>query len=184
MLPLGTLPLTGTFGPELTNVGLQMDRAVFANVVSVVRSKISDWAIKLKKAGIMGDGFSFSEPEKRKARDSTVHIHIGHIGHLTGGVGEISGSPVISSKTGVNSLDLVQVKSLLTQLREINGLPNNENREIQRQTAALLAEIKREHPEQSRIVEGLRSIRTVAEGVVGNLIAAGVVTWINRLLSS
>ncbi len=46
MLPLGSIPLTGPLGKQLTNVSLQLDRAVFVNVVSVVRSKISAWTVK------------------------------------------------------------------------------------------------------------------------------------------
>jgi hypothetical protein len=60
--------LQGGLGAELANVGIHVDRAGFVGVVSAVRSKILDWAVQLKKAGIEGnDTYTFSEPEKRKA---------------------------------------------------------------------------------------------------------------------
>jgi hypothetical protein len=61
-LPLGAIQLRGALGSELTNIAVLVDRAAFANVVSAVRSRILDWALKLKKAGIKGEGLSLSEP--------------------------------------------------------------------------------------------------------------------------
>jgi hypothetical protein len=184
MLPLGSIPLTGPLGKQLTNVSLQLDRAVFVNVVSVVRSKISAWTVKLKKAGIRGEGFSFSEPEKRKAHEPSISINIAHIGSFTGNVGEIQGPTTVSSQAAESPLDLAQVKSFLAQLCDVGGLPDSQGAEIQRSAAALAAELKNQRPDPSRIREALRAIRTVAEGAAGNVIAVGIVQLINRLLGA
>jgi hypothetical protein len=175
--------LTGALGyKEITNIAVRVDRAVFVNVVSTVRSKISDWAIKLKKAGISGEGFSFSDPERHKAHEADVTINIGHIGYLTGNVGEISGKTRISSQTNVTTLDLGRVRELIVQLQELRGLPDGEAVAIRRQLALLNTELEKEVPEQNRIRTILKSIRNVAEGVVGNVIAIGIVQLIANLL--
>jgi AbiTii len=182
-LPLGSFRLTGPLGKELTNVGLHVDRAVFVNVVSVVRSKVAEWAVKLKKAGIKGEGLSFSEPEKKKAHDPGVTINIGRIGHLTGNVGEISGHATISSRTGSAPLDLEKVRILVEQIRSVGGLPEDENATVGQALSSLETELQKPKPEHSRIREILHSIRSVSEGAAGNVVALGIVQLITKVLS-
>lgn len=187
-MSLGAVQLISLLGgfrvKELTNIGLHVDRAVFVNVASAVRNRIAEWAVNLKKAGIKGEGLTFSEPEKKKAHDPGVTINIGSIGHLTGNVGEISGHATISSQTAVAPLDLEQVRTMVTQIRGVAGLPENENAAVGRAVSSLEAELQREEPEQSRIREILRSMRSVAEGAAGNVVALGIVQLITKILGS
>jgi hypothetical protein len=183
-LPLGAIELIGALGSERTNIAVIVDRAVFVNVVSAVRSKILDWALKLKKAGIKGDGLSFSEPEKHKAQQSNITINVGTIDHFTGNVGEISGHATIVSEEVAAKLDLNEVLRFAEQLRELRDLPDSSSSAIREQANELIVELGKPEPTDSRIRGILQSIRAIAEGTAGNVIAAGVIQLATKLLGA
>lgn len=41
-------------------------------ILSTVRNKILDWALLLEESGIIGEGMTFSDEEKKKAQDTKV----------------------------------------------------------------------------------------------------------------
>ena len=182
ILPLGAIRLRGALGTELTNIGMNVDRAVFVSVVSAVRSRILDWALKLKKAGIKGEGFSFSEPEKHKAQQSNITINVGSIDHFTGSVGEISGKASIVAETVAAHIDLNEVLTFAKQLRDLRDLPDSSGSGLREQADELIVELGKPEPKESRIRGILQSIRTIAEGTAGNVMAAGIVQLAKKLL--
>ena len=184
LLPLGSLRLTGAMGRELTNIGLHVDRASFTNIVSALRSKILDFAVELKKAGVKGEGLSFTEPEKRKVHDSNLTINIGRIGHFTGTVGDLSGDATISSSVSSvrTTLDVEAVRAFAKQLLGIRELPETERDAIHEQAEKMIVELDSQSPRESRLRTMVHSIRTIAEGVAGNVAAAGILHLTKQLL--
>lgn len=47
-------------------------KSEFYGIMSTVRNKILDWALMLEESGIVGEGLSFSEDEKKIAKESQV----------------------------------------------------------------------------------------------------------------
>lgn len=59
-------------------------------ILDAVRNTILDWALKLEEEGILGEGMSFSQEEKQKAKGATeIHIQT-----FQGVLGNIEGSTV------------------------------------------------------------------------------------------
>jgi AbiTii len=185
-LPLGSMRLNGPLGKQLTNIALLTDRAVFVNMVSVVRSRISDWAVKLKKAGIKGEGLSFSEPEKQKAHTDQASIHIGNIEQFTGNIGSqsIEQSSIVSTQVSASlELDLKGVKALAEQIGEhLSALPEESIPSVREGLAVINDELGKRTPSQSKIRSALGSIRNVLEGAAGNLIASGIAFELAKIL--
>jgi hypothetical protein len=73
-------------------------------------------------------------------------------------------------------MDLEKMQAFLSQLKPvIGGLPEPQQTEIKSQLSLLDDEIRSGTPSRSKISAALQSIKTIAEGAAGNLIAAGIV---------
>lgn len=56
----------------ITQYMFQSSKAEIKKIISAVRNKILEWAIILEENGIHGEGLSFSEEEKKLAKESSV----------------------------------------------------------------------------------------------------------------
>jgi hypothetical protein len=95
-------------------------------IIDGVRSALLKWALALEEEGIMGEGMTFSDEEKKKAAHST-HIHIGSIANLQGIVGSITESTITQDlEMTIKSNDW---DSLSTTLRE-KGISKTDLQEL------------------------------------------------------
>jgi hypothetical protein len=58
---------------------LVLDRPSFQGIISEIRNQVLRWAIALDKAGVRGDGLSFTGAEKEKAHSMAFHVESGSI---------------------------------------------------------------------------------------------------------
>lgn len=80
------------------------------------------------------------------------------------------------------SISAEQIASFIAQVRPvIEHLPEHAQAEIQKQIQVLEEEEKTDSPSQLRVRGALQSIRTVAEGAGGNLVATGIQGLISSL---
>jgi hypothetical protein len=83
------------------------------------------------------------------------------------------------------SLQLDQLANFIEQLRPlITALPQDQRTAIEPHLTALQAEMANPIPTQTKIRSTLESIRVVAEGAAGNIIAAGIISIISNLLGA
>ena len=64
-------------GVQLGTMGLHVPRNSYAGVLDRVRTLVLEWALELERQGIMGEGLSFNDEERRRA--AAVPINIGSI---------------------------------------------------------------------------------------------------------
>src|SRR5262249_31826340 len=57
-------------------VGFTVSKAGMAGILAAVRDAVLDWSLKLERAGIRGEGMSFTSEEKQKAQSSSTTINI------------------------------------------------------------------------------------------------------------
>lgn len=62
---------------QVGTMGLHVPRNTYAALLDTVRTLILDWALELEKRGIMGEGVSFNDQERRRA--PAVPIMIGSV---------------------------------------------------------------------------------------------------------
>ena len=58
--------------PFQTKYSLQISKNHLYNIIEQVRNKILDWAITLEENGIIGEGLTFSDDEKKIAKENSV----------------------------------------------------------------------------------------------------------------
>ncbi|WP_426037708.1 hypothetical protein [Brevundimonas sp. DC300-4] len=69
-----------------SQAGVFLDISRFVEIVDRVRGKVLDWALDLERAGITGEGLSFSTVEQQKASHVTIKIEQMHGNLLSGDV--------------------------------------------------------------------------------------------------
>lgn len=62
-------------GGFIRRVGLQLDRSRLVDIVDGVRGRILSWALSMEKAGVTGEGMSFSAEEQKAAQNVTNHTY-------------------------------------------------------------------------------------------------------------
>jgi hypothetical protein len=65
-----------------TDVRCLLNRSQVLGIPSQVRNKILDWSLRLARAGVLGDGLSFSQPEKERAHNISINVH-GNVENLS-----------------------------------------------------------------------------------------------------
>lgn len=61
-------------GMQLGTMGLHVPRNAYAAVLDRVRTLVLEWALELEQRGIMGEGLSFNDDERRRAAAAPINI--------------------------------------------------------------------------------------------------------------
>ena len=190
-IPYGTMKVEGVLGEELVNAQLEVDRARFAGILDAVRNAVLEWALELEKAGIRGEGLTFSQPEKQRAHEANVTVNISNVENFSGVAGAVSGGSTVHSQAILtkDALNVEAVRQFVRKLKsELNelGLASAEKQVLTAQIGLTEAEAAKGTPDNSKLRSLLASIRRIAEGAVasatGSFAAQGVLLAVDRLL--
>lgn len=133
-----------------------------------------------------GLGITYYEVDVRKdaAAAQPAQAAIQHITNIFHGSNSRANINSTDNSTNIASrFDLEAVRDFAAQVRSAKAsLPDAQRQEIAEPLATLEAAIHSPTAEPSKIVGALRSIKTVAEGAAGNLIASGIVTMVGSIL--
>ncbi|MFC5371411.1 hypothetical protein ACFPIF_02530 [Brevundimonas faecalis] len=113
-------------------VAVFFNKNVFTDILDQVRTRVLDWALELEKAGIMGEGVSFSPVEKERA--ANVNITVGTMsGNLM--AGDVSG-PNARANMGSTDNSSNNIGDTLTQLSKAieAGVENEADRQAMLET--------------------------------------------------
>lgn len=168
-----------------TDIKFMAGRSAITGILEGVRNLILDWALKLEKAGVIGEGISFSKKDVEKAQAVNTTYSIGHIENFAGAIGNISDQANVSiqqangfsSEKVINLID--QIKKFLPEVE----LKSEESESVKFLTNELKEEISKSKPEQSKITTTLLSLKTIFEGAVSNIIAQGIIVEITKILT-
>ncbi|MFG1312048.1 hypothetical protein [Xanthobacter autotrophicus] len=104
--------------------------------------------------------------------------------HVSGPNSRVNISSTDNSMNIVQELPILKVADIVTQIRPaLASLPEHQRTAMEAPVVLLEDEIRSSQPDQSRMREALRSIKTIAEGAAGNLIASGIIGLVAPLLS-
>jgi hypothetical protein len=94
-----------------------IQHARIVSILDQVRNEVLRWAIALDKAGVRGEGLSFSQVEKEKAHGVIVNnagaVTIGNIGNVS----DRSNVAVGYQAQAGSAIDSIELKNLLTEIR-------------------------------------------------------------------
>lgn len=136
-------------------------------IVEVVRNRILEWALDLEGRGIKGEGMTFTPQEKLAVQQ----IH-NHFGDVSGSQIQISSNGSTQTQANTTGADIEGLKGLIGALSAaLDGVQGDAADELRAELATLKAQADSPKPKWEIIKATARSIKTVAEGAAGGLIA-------------
>lgn len=115
MPPVVTHALSQNFGVSVTSAILEVPRGALVGIIEHVRGLALNWALELERAGVTGEGMSFSPQEQQIAK--SAHISIGSF-QGTFNTGDLSGSNArINTSSTDRSSNIAASDSLFQDLR-------------------------------------------------------------------
>ncbi len=175
--------------PEAAALGivpeLRIDSSQLKKVLDAVRTKVLEWSLQLEKDGILGEDISFTDEEKKTASGNVTNY--GTIIHGDSVVGSqyqknSPGAVQVSVNEGIDKEGIELFLKLMADNLNALSLEKEERTQIEAEISTIKSQIESSKPSNSVIHRALKSIRNVAEGCVGSLIASGMILEINRLL--
>lgn len=161
------LDLLKGIGP-LTRPNLQVQHSSIFRVIDAARTIVLEWALKLERDGVLGEGLSFSPEEKKIASGPAYNIT-----NFFGPVeqSQIQQQTTQSTQTAIKSvLDLQKVKdfveSVKTSFNELD-LDAENNRELKAEVATIESQLSSPKPKTSIIKESLQSAKRILESASG-----------------
>lgn len=166
--------------PVAMECALHFPKSQVASALDYIRNKTLDWTLELEEHGIIGEGLTFGDNQKKEAQMVTNHIYGGNVGVL----GSVSGD---ANNTGFlnagSEISIGEIQKLITQIREsVPGLPANVQTAIDGPLTQFEADVNATTPSRSSIIESASSIRKVLEGAGGNLAASGILAALASIL--
>lgn len=151
-------------------------------ILNVVRNTVLHWSLQLEKEGILGEGMSFSKKEKQIADKVTYQI--------TNYIGSMQNSQLQQDSSGaIQKLNIgINIDDLLAFITELNksidklDLEENEKQKLITGIGTIENQANSPKPKQKIIFESLKTLRTILEGVTGNIIAAGLLSKLGQFL--
>jgi hypothetical protein len=173
--------LSKSNGTQIAEAGCVLQRSSFVRILDAVRNLVLDWAIGLERAGVTGDGISFTPEEQRQAHTASSVINVGPIGSMTGNIGiDIASGDIINAPVNVE-----KVRNLVSQVRSSASALTNEGVDGEALTAAIKAieqQLSAEHPTLLR--HALSELEKVVMKASGSLIAQGVLAVLHQILGT
>lgn len=163
---------------------VRFERSQFQGVLDAMRNIILEWSLKLEGDGILGEGMSFNESEKRIA-SSASHNITNYIHQVIDSQVQVGATHSVMN-VSLRPLDLDAVRDVVHMITNGIGQPGLDERqrsELGADINTIEAQMRSPKPKESIIREGLRSIRNILEGAVGSGLAAAVLPHIKNLLS-
>lgn len=170
-------------GVEIGRMSNHLSITQLQSVIDAVRDQILDWAIGLERAGISGEGISFNETEKVRAKEGAVIFNINSIGTFAGnmGTGNSSGDISVSTSTTTQILEIVRkVRDAGPQLEKEGA----DGPSLARAMDEIEHEAKKPAPDGGKLKSLLSGARDVLVGAAGNLTADAAMTLILEAIKS
>jgi hypothetical protein len=159
---------------------LHVSGAALKGIIDRVRDIVLNWCLDLEAKGVLGEGMTFSEKEKKTASEANYHVHY----HGNVGTSQVQQGTVDSSQAISTQIDLGGVKSFVTELRSHLSelkLTSEPERQMLAEIASIEAQLSAPQPRRGVIAECFSSVRNILEGCAGSLIASGLLEQLARV---
>jgi AbiTii len=170
-----------------TDVRCLLNKSELLEIVGHIRNEILRWSVELERAGIVGEGLSFSKQEKEKAQRAEFHFHgVQNVSNVLGDVSE--GGSVTINQQASQDVDPRALVDLAAQLRQnLDSLvPAAERARFAREIELIGAEAEAATPNVGRLKRALNAtkemIREGGKGAATSLITQGAIALIEGAL--
>lgn len=162
---------------------IQIPRGHIVGILDKVRSMVLDWAIEMERKGVLGEGMSFNDVERKEAQHVMANLTIGSIGSVVGniGSGNITGDITASNIAVPQVLEVTnKIKAALPELANAGA----DAAALIKTIEAIETEAASETPNHGRLRGLLADARSALVGAAGNLTADGAIAGVAALLKA
>ncbi|MCA7084072.1 hypothetical protein K7G19_10690 [Cupriavidus sp. DB3] len=159
---------------------LVVSRTALVRIVDTVRNMVLEWALKLERDGVVGEGMTFSAQEKQNAQSASVIYQIQnqtvvqsmHASQIQQGTNASTQNYAPSA-----GFDAEAVRGLLRELRELVkglALPPLVAQELEADLSTIEAQAAAPRPKVSILRESVASVRNVLENAIGGALGSAI----------
>lgn len=162
---------------------LRVEGAQLKRIADAVRTAVLQWALKLEKEGIVGEGLTFTAVEKKKAAEGAITFNIGQMTNS-----QLQTHTVESTQTLlVTQLDLQAVAQLIPTIEAAIAKSKLEAKgiaELRADVQTIRAQLESPKPKHSLIKDCLVSIRDVLKGAAAEAAVIGAVEGLKTIVGA
>ncbi|EGQ7645682.1 hypothetical protein NMR56_003468 [Vibrio cholerae] len=153
-------------------------------VLGALRTEVLNWALELERKGIIGEGMTFSNSEKRSAENVnyTITNNIGRMHNSQ--LQQATNNSNQSQEISIENEDITQFIEYLKLSLEQLKLNENDQAEIEAEIVTIESQLSSPKPKKVVIGECLKSVRNIVEGTTGSLVATGILAQLSAILSN
>lgn len=193
-LALGEKLLTCYFQPQKQELLMQMMREgsgyasrpflkfspiQIKGVVERIRSQVLDWALDLEGRGVLGEGMTFTPQEKQAVQEQHYHF-----GNVSGSQIQIGSSGSTQTQANNSNTDVEALKGLVQALGvALERAQGDVADELRAELTTLKAQADSPKPKWEIIKATARTVKAIAEGATGNILAGLAQPHITTLMS-
>jgi hypothetical protein len=164
----------------ISDAKLEVSRDQVWGIIEAVRNTILNWSLELEKSGVLGEGLTFSENEKRHAAPVSHQFFATNIG-VVGNVSD-HGQVVSVQAAHAQVIDYGKLTEFVQQIKiAAPAVPENTRDALVKAADELGQELSKSDRDRSRIQRLLATIKTICEGAVGNVVAQGILSVIGSV---
>jgi len=163
-----------------TEATLAISAATFVGILDTVRTAVLDWTLNLEKAGILGEGMSFTLDERRRVAESGTANTVNIFGSVQGSQIQVARDHAMQEQNA--GIDLQALQEFITALKvRADDLPltGDARAELDAEIATMEAQLQSPKPKAAVFREALRTLRSLLEGLASSVAA----TELLRLLT-
>jgi hypothetical protein len=161
-----------------TDVRCLLNRSEVLAIPQHVRNIVLDWSLRLDKAGVRGEGLSFSSREKEQAHSVSINVQ-GDVQNLSSVVDTAQGAVVATTQAAAGPVDVRSLESLINELRQHIGslVPAEQRNILETEIEVIQTEVASAAPNRGRLRRALTAaqsiIREAAASAASSLIVQG-----------
>jgi len=180
LLSLSQMAQTSGLGLEETTVRKIADYLKGEDLIKFVTT---GGGFQITHNGIKEMEEAISNPDKSTTHFPAVNIiNIGHMEHS-----QIQQSGIGNIQSYLNDVQIGNIKTLVSSIKNsINKIDfsNTSKQDLNSEISTIEAQLSSTKPKKNIFFECLKSIKTIFEGVSGNVIAQGILSQIGTILSN
>lgn len=159
-------------------VRCEITTAQIRRIVEEIRDKVLRWSLALEKAGIRGEGLSFSQEEIKQAHTINVSVYGGE--NNFGNIGNVSdqATAVAGRGASINAKDITNVVNEIQKyIQEIPFTPESKQA-VATIVAELESEAKQPKPSTSKVVTLLKKLGGFLNEKANTILEAGMKAYV------
>lgn len=170
-----------------TDYKLVFSKAQIQSILDRVRNIVLEWSLRLEEDGIVGEGMTFTDAEKKVAQKKGNSYNFYLNGNFTDSPIQVQNETISSTQNmGLNeAIDTEKLSEYISFLKSNIDNLKLEHSELERLNSAvegIEGNLDKKLSQKRYFKEGLATIRNIIEGVTGSIIASALLSQLPLFL--